>query len=333
MKQPNHRAGDHSQGAGASAQAMDAGAVEAQVANLRGYFAKHPGMRCLLIVDPSKRDLKEDGGTQGSLAELERAFIEVDHDGFPEAHRPYLIELDLAGRDGIERLTTSVQLAFEDRHPESMAGGLGQRIGGWLATSASASDVAEHWSRQILQYDEHRSAFVVRFYDSRALSLIWPILSERQQQALLGPVNAWLALDACAQPCIYTRVARSQAALSLTFEQWQSIHRHGVINRALALHAIDVARQPLPPEIEVAAAAAARAEQYGLFDDDDQVAFVGHALTWHPQFDLHPKVLEILGARAPKDFYTAAIEKLTSADVEAIRNGAWYDRLNTSATR
>lgn len=333
MKQPNHRTGNASPGADASAEATEASAIEAQVGNLRAHFAKHPGMRCLLVVDPSKRDLKQDDGQQGSLAELERAFIEVEHDGFPEAHRPYLIELDLSGRDGIERLTTSVRLAFEDRRPDSMAGGLGQQIGGWLATSASAIDVAEHWSRQILQYDENGSAFVVRFYDSRALSLIWPILRESQRQALLGPINNWYALDACAQPCTYARTVRSQAALSLTPEQWQRIHRHGVINQALALHAMNVGRQPLPGEIEVAEASSERAERYGLFDDRDQVAFVGHALMWHPQFDLHPKVLEILGARAPKDFYTAVIEQLASEDVEAIRNGAWYDRLNASAAR
>ena len=83
----------------------------------------------------------------------------------------------------------------------------------------------------------------------------------------------------------------------------------------------------------MAQASAVRSEQYGLFDADDQVAFIGHALTWHAQFDLHPKVLEILGARAPRDFYTAAIEKLAAEDIEAIRSGEWYDRLNASAAR
>lgn len=333
MEQLNHRVGTHLQGAPASDEATEASAIEAQVGNLRAYFARHPGMRCLLIVDPSKRDLKQDGGQQGSLAELERAVVEVDHDGFPEAHQPYLVELDLSDRVGIARLTTSVRLAYEDRRPDSMAGGLGQRIGGWLATSASAIDVAEHWSRHILQYDEDGRAFVVRFYDSRALSLIWPILHERQQQALLGPVSSWHALNACSQACTYTRTVRSQAALSLTPEQWQSIHRHGVINQALALHAMNVGRQVLPQEVEAAQASAERAERYGLFDDDDQVAFIGHALMWHPQFDLYPKVLEILGARAPKDFYTAAIEKLAAEDIETIRNGAWYDRLSASPAR
>lgn len=333
MQQPNHRGGNYAQGAAESTESAEAGAVEAQVKQLRANFAKHPWLRCLLVVDPSKRDLKHDEEQQGSLAKLERAFVPVDHDGFPEAHRPYLVELDLSDRDGIARLTTSVRLAFEDRRPESMAAGLGQRIGGWLATSASAIDVAEHWSRHVLQYDEELRAFVVRFYDSRALSLIWPILLEPQQRALLGPVNHWYALDACSQPCAYTRAVRSQAALSLTSAQWQSIHRHGLINRALALYSMSVGRQPLPAEVEVAQTSAARAERYGLSDDDDQIAFIGHALTWHPQFDQHPKVLEILGARAPKDFYTAVIGDLAAEDVDAIRNGAWYVRPNASAVR
>ncbi|NIF81680.1 DUF4123 domain-containing protein [Paraburkholderia sp. Cy-641] len=316
-----------------SAKLDNATAIGDMVAALCAYFNRHRDMRCLLAVDPSQSGLFDDEDDEHPFSKLPRTIVEIDHEAFPEAHRPYFLPLDLATPQGVALLAESVRLAFEDRHPESMAEGQGQRIGGWLATSASLNEVAAHWSRHALQYNEQGRPCVLRFYDARALGLIWPILSGGQQQALLGPVTTWHALDACAKPIAYTAVAQSRTDLSLTTEQWQEIHRHGLINRALALHALSIRRQPKPVEVETAIAAAARADGYGLLDRDDQIAFIGHALAWHPQFDLHPKVLQILSRKDPDDFYTAAISDLTSTEITEIQQGDWYDRLVASASR
>ncbi|MEM5423027.1 MULTISPECIES: DUF4123 domain-containing protein [Paraburkholderia] len=306
--------------------------VNATLDVLRTYFSKNPEMHCFLAVDPAQRDLTDEERS-GPDAAASRAVVEIDHDGFPEAHQPYLIELDLATPTGMTLLKESVRLAHEDRRPESMAAGLGQRIGGWLASSASLAEVAAHWSGHALQYDDQGHACVLRFYDARALSLIWPMLSGRQQQALLGPVKVWHALDASARPRVYSQTGESNRELALTAAQWQQIHRHGPINRALALHAVAKGRQPKPSDIETAVAAAERAERYGLADRNDHIAFIGHALAWHPQFDLYPKVLSVLGNMAPDDFYTAGISELTQADIADIRSGAWYDRLTPPTLR
>lgn len=309
-------------------------AIDATVSSLRTYFSKQPKMHCYLVVDPSQRDFTNDDEEAERFRELKRAIVEVMHDAFPDNHRPYLVELDLNTPEGAGVLAESVRIAFADRRPMSMAEGLGQRVGGWLASEASLDEVAGHWGRHVLQYNEEGLPCVLRFYDTRALSLIWPVLSEEQQQTLLGPVRVWHALDACTKPRTYSVSAGSRADLSLTTEQWQQIHRHGLVNRALALYAMKVDRQPEPSEIAAAVAAAERAERYGLFDRDDRVAFVESALGWHPQFDLHPKVLQLLGARAPDTFYTAAVvAALTKEDVAEIREGAWYDRLSASSSR
>lgn len=308
----------------------EAAAVDATVGVLRAYFSKHPEMHCLLAVDPSQRDLVDEEGA-GPYAGLPRAVVEIDHDDFPHAHQPYLLELDLTTPDGVTLLKDSVRLAYEDRRPASMASGLGQRIGGWLASSAPIDEVAARWSDEALQYDEQGRACVLRFYDSRALSLIWPELTGQQQQALLGPAKVWHALDACARPCVYSRVEESRRSLSLANGQWQKIHRHGLINRALALHALAAGRQPTPAEVDAAVAAAARAEQHGLRDREDRVAFIAHALDWHPQFDRHPKVAKALQERAPDTYYTAAVDELQPEDIEAIRRGAWYDETRASS--
>jgi len=314
-------------------ESPEAAVIDAAVSGLRTYFSKRPEMRCYLVVDPSQRDFTNDHEEAERFQELKRAIVEVKHDAFPDSHRPYLVELDLATSEGSEVLVESVRAAFEDRRPISMAEGLGQRVGGWLASEAPLTEVAEHWSRHVLQYNEEGRPCALRFYDTRALSLIWPMFSQEQHQALLGPVKAWHALDACAKFCLYSVPAGSRADLSLTEEQWPRIHRHGLVNRALALYAMTVDRQPEQSEVAAADAAATRAEHYGLFDRDDCVAFIGNALAWHPQFDLHPKVLQLLGARAPDEFYTAAVAGLTKEDVAEIRDGAWYVRLSASSSR
>lgn len=297
--------------------------IESLNAALVEWFSRHRDMRCVLAIDPRQRDLTRDDGRE-SFASLPRADVVIDHDTFPETHRPYLLELDLSTPAGVDVLAQSVRAAFEDRRPESMAAGLGQRVGGWLASHASLDEVAAHWSRLVLQRDVSGRACVLRFYDSRALALLWTVLSQVQQQTMLGPVRAWHVLDAGARPSVHLASSNARANFMLSAAQWQEIHRHGLINRALALHARACNRQLEPGEIETAIAAAARAERYGLIDRDDQVAFIGHALAWHPQFDQHPKVLQLLGRRATDDFYTAEIGQLSANEIEEIRQGSWY---------
>lgn len=293
-------------------------------ANLTTWFNRHRNMRCFLAVDPSQRDVAGgDAEDQASFANLPRAKVVIDHDAFPEEHCPYLLELDLATPSGLEALAQSVRIALEDRHPISMAEGLGQRVGGWLASSASLIDVAAHWSRLALRHDDSGRARLLRFYDSRALALLWTVFSPAQQQAMLGPVKAWHVLDAVAKPGVHLASSDSQEPFLLSAEQWQDIDRHGLVNRAIALHARTCARQPEAGEIEVAVAAAKRADQYGLIDRDDCLAFIGHALAWHPHFDSHPTVTQILDRRAVDSFYTAEIGELSAEEIDDIRQGSW----------
>lgn len=291
---------------------------------LRAYFAGHPEAHCLLVVDPGQRDLRDRPAAGALFSERPVAAIQIEHDAFPPAHRPYLMELDLSTKLGATLLAESVRLAFDDRDPERVAQGQGQRIGGWLASTVSAQALAAYWAPYVLQTDDLGRQCVLRFYDARALSLIWPILSPGQQQVLLGPVIAWHALDASANPCVYAAHKALQSDLMLTREQWQSIHRHGLVNRALGLHMEAAGRQPLPREVDAAVACAARADQW-LTHPDDKVAFIGHALAWHPLFDQYPKVNQILRQLSEDDFYMAAIGELTTDEIAEIQHGSWFD--------
>lgn len=306
-------------------QAVEVSAVDQTVGVLRAYFSQRPDRHCLVVIDPSRLGFPESLEQKIPVSEQPHAIVTIAHEAFPDEHRPYLVELNLSTPDGVELLAESVRLAFEDRRPDSIAQGLGQRVGGWLASNHPADAVAAHWSQQVLQLDDRGRQCALRFYDSRALSLLWPVLSPGQRQTLLGPVNAWHALDACAKPCIYTSTGAASADLTLNDTQWRAIHRHGLINRAVGLHMQAIGRQPEPQELEAAVASIARAEHYGLSDRDDIIAFIGHALAWHPLFDRHPKVTRALQQREPDDFYTAAVSELSLDDIEEIQRGNWVD--------
>jgi len=319
---------EYSKNAAASPAMNEDACIESLRNALKQWFSGHPNMNCYLAVDPSQRHLISNTADDSEpFASLPRADVIVDHEAFPEANRPYLLKLDLSSPTGMQALALSTRIAFEDRRPESMAEGLGQRIGGWLASCASLDEVAAHWSRLVLQRDNNGRAFALRFYDSRALALLWTALSQAQRQAMLGPVSAWHVLDAGARPKVHLASSDSRSNFMLSADQWREVHWHGVVNRALALYARTCAHQPHPAEIEAAVDAATRAEQYGLTDRDDQIAFIGHALAWHPHFDLHPKVMHLLQTRAADEFYTVEVGRLSADEIENIQKGSWYQPL------
>jgi hypothetical protein len=322
----------HLEGVPTSSAADEDARIESLNIALTEWFSRHQNMRCFLAVDPSQRSLSnDDAADRAPFANLPRADVVIDHDAFPQAYRPYLLELDLSKPTGVDALAQSARVALEDRRPESMAEGQGQRVGGWLASSASLDDIARHWARLALQRDNSGHACVLRFYDSRALALLWLLLSHAQRQTMLGPVQAWHVLDASARLNVHVASSDAPANFLLSAAQWQEIHRHGLVNRALALHAQACGRQPASGEIEVAGAAAARVERHGLIDSDDRVAFICHALAWHPHFDLHPKVAQLLSSKAADDFYIGEIGQLSADDIDEIRQGSWHQHLDASA--
>ena len=308
----------------AAADRTGAQALEAAVMTLQNYFQRNREMQCLVIVDPQPSELPAPKGKH-PLSELPRTVLPVTHEAFPESERPYLLALNPRLPQFGAWLAESVRIALADRRPDVIARVPGQRIGGWLATSASADEVAAHLSRQMLQTDDRGKTCALRFYDSRALALLWPAMTLMQKETLLGPVKTWHAFDAVARLTGYSGLyPKMLEDLSFKPQQWSAIRRHGLINRALALHIASTGQQPEACAVDVAVAAAARAEQYELIERDDKLAFIGHALSWHPHFDAHPRVREVLRKVSPSEFYVAAVDELAHDEIEAIRDGAWY---------
>jgi hypothetical protein len=290
------------------------------------------GGKCILAVDPSLRELEDNPSEGAFFSQMSRTPVPVAHAAFPADSQPYLLELDTSTEAGVALLTQSVRIALADRQPESVARGQGQRVGGWLVGTESAQQVAEHWTEHLLQIDHLGYQRLLRFYDTRVLALMWPVLAPRQRRCLLAPVQAWYALDAQAELTTYTAPGVSQLTLGLDDAQWGEFHRHGIINRALALFMNDVERQPSQQEVLAAVDGAARAERHGLQDHEDKVAFVSHSLTWHPHFDAHPAMASVFRKMAQGVLYSAASSELEPLVVKEIQQGAWFKAFQQSRT-
>ncbi|WP_347557783.1 DUF4123 domain-containing protein [Robbsia sp. KACC 23696] len=274
------------------------------------------------MTDPSTSPLEGETTQRPWFDELDWVSLPVPHASFPAEHAPRLAVLNLNEQRDAKLFYNSVQLAFEDRSPERVASGMGQRIGGWIATAADVSELANYWASMIVQYDKRERAYALRFYDSRSIALLWPLLSDGQRQVLLGPVGTWHTLDACARPCVYQGGVALHAHLQLKETQWEAIRAHEHINRALGLMMLDEQRQPLPRDIEIAVEAAQRYEAYDIEDAADRALFILHALTWHPRFDMHPVVRHAMRAIGPDTFYSEALSVLSDSDISAIRQSS-----------
>ncbi|MEM5445928.1 DUF4123 domain-containing protein [Paraburkholderia guartelaensis] len=287
------------------------------------------GGKCILAVDPSLRELEDDPSEGAFFSQMNRTPVPVPHAAFPAESEPYLLELDTSTEAGVALLTQSVRIALADRQPESVARGQGQRVGGWLLGAESTQDVAAHWTGQLIQIDDLGYRRLLRFYDTRVLALMWPVLAPPQRRCLLGPVQAWYALDAQAELTFYTAPGVSQLNLRLHDTQWAEFHRHGVVNRALALFMNEVGRQPSQQEIQTAVGSAARAERHGLQDHEDKLVFVGHALAWNPDFDTHPAMASVFRNVSQGVLYCAAVSELAPLVVQEIQRGAWLKASQT----
>lgn len=285
--------------------------------------------RLFIIVDPAASPL-ESIDAEPSFRVLPSNPILVRHDAFPPSDCPYLIELDIAIPEVRTLFERSIHTVLSDRIADRMARGAGQRIGGWIVTQEKPETVAAYWSDLIVQRDERERSTLLRFYDNRALALLWPMLTMRQRQGLLGPVITWLSLDAVGNMMTYEVSEPSRAGLTIAAAQWPAIRRHGLVNKALAQFAFDGGTVQ-PASIDTAIAAAERAEVLELEDYADATLFVSHALSWHPRFYEHPAVERALGDVGPETFYAEAISTLSPTEIEDIKGGKWLEALRRTA--
>ncbi|MNK93357.1 hypothetical protein D3C87_1135140 [compost metagenome] len=103
---------------------------------------------------------------------------------------PHLLPLMLPADHAIlqEALASAILTASQRLHP--------QRVSALLLVSGDLAALLTHFGTLSLQHDpteEVEPSCVLRYQDPRVMQRVWPILSEGQRRAWLGPVRHWYA--------------------------------------------------------------------------------------------------------------------------------------------
>lgn len=264
---------------------------------------------CMVLLDPALRPTTEDPSwPEGDFGPP--VSIALEHPRVDPSVVPQLLTLRPNDERHARMLTYTLEEAQADCHRESLSHGRGRRIGAWLVTRATSSEVGEHLGRVMLQQHGLTGAQVwLRLHDPAVLWLIWSELSPQQQVALLGPIEAAYLLDPLGRIEVIRRpaVAASHLGLELTPQQWITVDATNAANQALR----DWSSMPedtlIRLQAQVAVEAVKRAARLGFGDTSDQALFALLALTVHREFDRHPLVIERLDARAPEDYFSGLV--------------------------
>ncbi|QBH01327.1 DUF4123 domain-containing protein [Xanthomonas oryzae pv. oryzicola] len=262
-----------------------------------------------------------------ALRQLGAAVVPVRYrtDRVGETYWPWLIDMRTAHDDGDALLTEAVGIALEDWSPAALAARRGHRIGGFLLSDAPLHAIADHLGALAVQpYGGQGSGQrLLGIADPAALEGIWRVCSERQRRQALGPISRWRTLDRWGQ---WSDQQTSAATVPqhgfLHFDppQWAQLAHVRFINAAWA-KAIADGHEVTPEQLAALPAALDRAVRHGVSDAQDLELFAWHALTVHPHFDLHPRIIALFEQRKPDEFYSYMVCDLDEEDWQHLRAG------------
>ncbi len=276
--------------------------------------------RCLLLTDPALRPIDAADPGWEAYGELDCLPVRIRHPEIDRSIWPVLAECDTTRFAHSALILHSIDEALAELAPDRLVRGGGRRIGAWLTTSHTTSDVAEHLARLVLQMHPDGSTAWLRLHDPRVLWTLEATLTPTQRGALLGPIAQWWFLDpdgewvTLASP-LTTWQARTQR-LSLTPEQWVDIENAEALSIALTSLPDDETasswRKPLLQGLR-------RARGYGFDDSADLGAFATRLLHVHPQFDLDSRIQARLKDVVPGSYFTGLVDDVTDAEWATIR--------------
>jgi len=256
--------------------------------------------------------------------------IEWQHAKLAPEHRPALVTVDNSVNLGSELLSLSLQMAAQDADATHLQQGRGQRIAGWLLSSATTRALARHLGAmavQTLPEGLHPSAGrkrLLRFFDPLVLPVLWGLSDPEQRVAFMGPVQQWCLLDNGREFRALSQAAvPGEAPTRATWRaaQWRVLLCLDAFNPAAIGHGISDEVIALRPTI---LATLGRISELGIHEPRDLQALASLALKHHPEFDRHPHVNQLLMKRTADQSAAMALAALTADDWRHIA-----DELNT----
>jgi Domain of unknown function (DUF4123) len=195
-----------------------------------------------------------------------------------------------------------------------------------LKSDAGTETLVRHLSRaSLVRPLNEPTSQQLRYHDPRVLVHLAWILDAAQQAAWLGPIAAWAApLGERWFQLSPPLASEATTAVRWKREQWRQIRRIGTINAVLA--------DDRAPDDDVATlsmridALLQAADDAGLAEAEDAVAFALHGLNSHPDFYHHPALARLLKPCAGQPGrYRRLSRRLTAGDWQAIAS-AMHER-------
>ncbi|MGL5181660.1 DUF4123 domain-containing protein [Herbaspirillum huttiense] len=165
----------------------------------------------------------------------------IKHPRFDLRYAPYLVQLDLSRNEDSDVLARSVELACSTWSLESLRNMNGHPICGWVATSASSSQLGHYWARTCHLHYRQGLAKLLRFHDPAVREWLWPSLEARQRRLMLGPAETIFSISRTGELLaqgqatggdIHGNEALPTEALILTEHQWGEVENYAAVHAA-----------------------------------------------------------------------------------------------------
>lgn len=174
-------------------------------------------------------------------------------------------------------------------------------IGLLLKSAASAGRVARHLAQQLVVRAPDGSESLLRWHDPRVFRHLSWLLTTTQMRLFSGPVSAWCWRDGSARWRALDVAATGHVPgrMRITVEQWATISRIGVLNRAIAQLERNAEGLVLDDAMYRRAELCLQSayDQHGLTEEADARLFVEQAVRW-PGIHQHEEVARRLAVAA-----------------------------------
>lgn len=278
--------------------------------------------RCLLWVNPAQGDPFADD----SLVQQRKVRVPIAHPRFDQQFAPYLVALKLDGSADAEVFKSSVRIAWQAWSDAHLLAGAGQPVAGWVLGETTPQELARHWANSCHLHQVDGLDKLLRFHDPGVREWLWPTLSARQQQQLLGPARQLVGFDrqqnllwhAMGQPQTMAQEGTPAAAqrLRLTPSQWQQVGDYAT------LHAAWLACRPAMASgawQQGVLAALAQATRHNIVDRQDRELFARHALQMGAHFHADERLHAVWTLTRAGEFYGGALEEVTGCAADQLQ--------------
>ncbi|MBD2794022.1 DUF4123 domain-containing protein [Xenorhabdus szentirmaii] len=261
---------------------------------------KYDGQCCLLVDPTLLGDKVQYDPLIKTIVSRQPHPVLLPHEKLGPIAYPWLISLDLTKEEDQILLADSVQYSLKECRPSSLRRGAGRAVCGWIMTENPLNQLANHIGETAIQSDANNFKFFFRFYDPAVLPYIWHELTEWQKYRMIAGIGHWIIINGDGEPILYKGGIQQPNLvfnLALSENQIQSLSLISTINKEMVQYRFDNTENRLSEAwviVQILPALKRIQQTYPNQDDISFKQFTQLAMSIHPEFDLHPKVNNLI---------------------------------------